>query len=114
MEVKCLQCGYEFKFNGASCDENGWHTICPKCDGSFDVDIEECLVPRGTKVMYYDWKDKKTVGVVDGNDLDSMDEDDDFEGVNYYIIPLQYINDEAPSNYYEMLLREDFEIIEEV
>lgn len=40
MEIKCLQCGYEFEFNGASKDDLGWHTTCPKCDGSFDIDID--------------------------------------------------------------------------
>ena len=111
MEVKCLQCGHNFKFNGASCDENGWHTNCPKCDGSFDIDIEKYLVPRGTRVVYCDdWTNKKVIGIIDGNDLDGCDEEDEFENINYYIIPLEHINDKAPNNYYEMLLREDFEI----
>ena len=76
--------------------------------------VEELLVPQGTKIMYGDdWTDEEMIGIIDGNDLDSMDEDDDFEDINYYIIPLEHIDDEAPSTYYEMLLREDFEIIEE-
>ena len=76
--------------------------------------IEELLVPQGTKVMYGDdWTDEEIIGIIDGNDLDSMDEDDDFEDINYYIIPLEHIDDEAPSNHYVMLLREDFEIIED-
>ena len=76
--------------------------------------VEELLVPQGTKVMYGDdWTDEEMIGIIDGNDLDSMDEDDDFEDINYYIIPLEHIDDEAPSNHYVMLLREDFEIIEE-
>lgn len=76
--------------------------------------VEELLVPQGTKIMYGDdWTDEEMIGIVDGNDLDSMDEDDDFEDINYYIIPLEHIDDEAPSNHYVMLLREDFEIIEE-
>ena len=71
-------------------------------------DIGKHLVPDGTKVMYDD-----ELGVVDGNDLETMDDDDEFEDINYYITPLEYINDEAPSNHYVMLLREDFEIIKE-
>ena len=73
--------------------------------------IEECLVPRGTKVVYCDdWTDEKEIGIIDGNDLETMDDDDNFEDINYYIIPLEYIDDEVPSNHYVMLLREDFEI----
>ena len=56
--------------------------------------VEELLVPSGTKVVYHDWTDEKMIGIVDGNDLDGMDEDDDFEDINYYIIPLEYIDDE--------------------
>lgn len=40
MELKCLQCGHEFD-GFASCDKFGWHSLCPKCGGSFDVDIRE-------------------------------------------------------------------------
>lgn len=43
-KIKCLQCGHEFIFTGASKDELGWHTSCPKCTGSFDVDIQDCLM----------------------------------------------------------------------
>ena len=73
--------------------------------------VEELLVTQGTKVMYGDdWTDEEMIGIIDGNDLDSMDEDDDFEDINYYIIPLKYINDKTPSNHYIMLSRENFEI----
>ena len=40
MKIECLQCGHEFEFNGASKDDLGWHTTCPKCSGSFDIDID--------------------------------------------------------------------------
>lgn len=40
MEIKCLQCGHEFEFNGASKDDLGWCVVCPDCNGSFDLDIE--------------------------------------------------------------------------
>ena len=39
--VKCLNCEHEFILSGLSHDELGWHTACPKCGGSFDVDIAE-------------------------------------------------------------------------
>lgn len=38
--VKCLNCGEEFVARDLSKDELGWHTTCPKCKGSFDVDPE--------------------------------------------------------------------------
>lgn len=68
--------------------------------------IEEYLVPDGTKVKYDD-----EYGIVDGNDLETMDDEDLFEDINYYIIPLKHINDKTPSSYYVMLLREDFEVV---
>ena len=37
MKLKCLQCGHEFD-GTIEYDELGWHSTCPKCDGSFDVD----------------------------------------------------------------------------
>ena len=68
--------------------------------------IEEYLVPDGTKVKYDD-----EYGIIDGNDLETMDDEDLFEDINYYIIPLKYINNKTPSSYYVMLLREDFEVV---
>jgi hypothetical protein len=41
MKVVCLQCGHEFELTGVSNDELGWHTVCPKCDGSFDAETNE-------------------------------------------------------------------------
>ena len=41
MKVICLQCGHEFELTGVCNDELGWHTTCPKCGGSFDVEMNE-------------------------------------------------------------------------
>lgn len=41
MKVQCLQCGHEFEMTEYYHDELGHFTVCPKCDGSFDVDIDE-------------------------------------------------------------------------
>ena len=102
MKVKCLQCGYEFELESASNDELGWHTTCPKCEGSFDINIEGHLVPNGTKVVMHDGK----IGIVDGNDVENSEE---FEDINYFICPLEYTHKEVWSNDYVFLLREDFE-----
>lgn len=40
MKLKCLQCGHEFE-GSISLDELGWHSSCPSCGGSFDVDLPE-------------------------------------------------------------------------
>lgn len=40
MKLKCLQCGSPF-VGSVSCDELGWHSSCPTCGGSFDVDLPE-------------------------------------------------------------------------
>jgi len=34
-----LNCGHEFDLTGASYDDLGWHTSCPDCKSSFDVDL---------------------------------------------------------------------------
>lgn len=47
MKLKCLHC--ENKFDGnISYDELGWHSVCPECGGSFDVDV-----PDGKIVMAF-------------------------------------------------------------
>jgi len=40
MRLKCLQCEHEFE-GSVSLDELGWHSMCPKCGGSFDVDLPD-------------------------------------------------------------------------
>ena len=40
MKLKCLHC--ENKFDGnISYDELGWHSVCPECGCSFDVDVPD-------------------------------------------------------------------------
>lgn len=46
----CRHCDAGFEFTGASKDKLGWHTTCPECGGSFDIDIEDYVVSRGTLV----------------------------------------------------------------
>lgn len=38
MKFTCEHCGHAFE-GTISLDELGWHTACPKCEGSFDVDV---------------------------------------------------------------------------
>ena len=45
MKLKCLHCEHEFE-GTISYDEFGWHSSCPECGCSFDVDIN--------KKHYYD------------------------------------------------------------
>lgn len=40
MKLKCLQCGHEFE-GLISLDNLGWHSACPTCGGSFDVDVPD-------------------------------------------------------------------------
>ena len=43
MKLICLQCGHEFE-GTISYDEFGWHSSCPECESSFDVDAPENTV----------------------------------------------------------------------
>ena len=47
MKLGCLNCGYEFDGN-ISKDNLGWHSVCPECECSFDVDV-----PNGRIVMAF-------------------------------------------------------------
>ena len=47
MKLKCLNCGHEFE-GCISLDALGWHSLCPECEGSFDVDV-----PQGRIVMAF-------------------------------------------------------------
>lgn len=49
MELKCLNCGHEFD-GSISKDTLGWHSSCPECECSFDVDV-----PNGRIVMAFAW-----------------------------------------------------------
>ena len=102
--IQCLNCGKVFEFSGASKDEMGWHTTCPECESSFDVDIEKHLLPNGTVVKLFVCK----YGIVDGNDAESSEE---FEDINYYIWPLEKTYKEVWSNDYKMLHRSEFSLL---
>lgn len=103
-KLNCPNCGEHFDLTGASADSLGWHTNCPNCGCSFDIDIEDHLVPRGTKVITNDGVEC----IVDGNDEESTDE---FEYINYYLCPIQYTHEKIWSNHYVMKQRDDFKII---
>ena len=105
MKIKCLNCGNIFE-GTVSNDELGWHGYCEDCDSSFDVDIEDYLIPNGTKVRLFDGR----IGIIDGNDNEETEE---FEDINYYICPIEFTKEKYWSNHYIMLLRNEFEIVNE-
>ena len=49
MKLKCLNCGHEFD-GSIGKDELGWHSSCPECECSFDVDV-----PTGRIIMAFAW-----------------------------------------------------------
>lgn len=102
--IECLNCGEVYEFKGTSKDELGWHVYHDRCKSSYDVDINEYLVPRGTKVkVNNDW-----VGIVDGCDEEDTNE---FESINYWVCPIEFTNEKVWTHYYAWLLRSEFEII---
>ena len=105
LELKCLNCGNEF-YDSISNDRFGWHGYCIDCHSSFDVDIDDYLVPDGTKVKFYDGR----IGIVDWNDNEDTEE---FEDINYCVCPIEFTNEEYWSDHYVWLLREEFEIVED-
>ena len=105
MKIKCWNCCHEFE-GSLSKDELGWYSYCEECKTSFDVDIEEYIVPNGIKVRFADGK----IGIIDGNDNEDTDE---FDDINYYVCPIEFTSMRYWSDYYVMLLRSEFEIIKE-
>ena len=97
-KCKCLNCEKEFTLKSASNDNLGWHTTCPECGGSFDIDIENHLLQRGTKVKLLDG----TIGIIDGNDAETTEE---YENINYYVCPMEFYNLDAAKGYkiYKMM-----------
>jgi hypothetical protein len=49
MKLRCLNCGHEFD-GSISKDNLGWHSSCPECECSFDVDV-----PTGRIIMAFAW-----------------------------------------------------------
>lgn len=51
MKLTCLNCWHQFD-GDVSLDELGWHSVCPKCGSSFDVDVpeEEAITNKGITV----------------------------------------------------------------
>jgi hypothetical protein len=105
MKVYCWIGNHEID-SSLSNDELGWHGCCEECGGTFDVDIEEYLVPNGTKVKFANGR----IGVVDGNDNEDTEE---YENINYCVCPIEFTHLENWSDHYVWLLREEFEIIED-
>ena len=52
----CPDCGEYIPVLSADKDELGWHTSCPKCKGSFDIDVEDYLIAVGERVRTSDGK----------------------------------------------------------
>lgn len=64
MKLNCLHCGHEWD-GCISHDELGWHSLCPECGRTFDVDV-----PQGRIVMAFAWDETNeffTDGWQDGN-----------------------------------------------
>lgn len=85
--------------------ELGCGSYCEECGSSFDVDIQDYLIPKGTKVVF----DNDRIGIIDGTDEEITDE---FNDINYYICPIEFTHLEHWSDHYVMLLREEFVIAE--
>lgn len=105
MKIYCWVGEHWIDSNISNHGELGWGGYCEECGSSFDVDIEEYLVPNGTKVKFADGR----IGIVDGNDNEDTDE---FNDINYYVCPIEFTSLRYWSDHYVMLLRSEFEIID--
>lgn len=106
MKIYCWVGEHWIDSNISNHEELGWGSYCEECGSSFDVDIEEYLVPRGTKIKFHGDR----IGIIDWNDSEDTEE---FENINYCVCPIEFTNEKCWSNHYLMLLREDFEIVDD-
>ena len=95
--VKCLNCSNEFTVTESFQDISGWHSICPKCNNLFNIDIKQHLIPNGTHV-YFNNDETKHIYIVDGND---SEESDKFNDINYNLCAIEFIHEETWSDHYE-------------
>lgn len=106
MQVKCLNCGHEFEAHHKQIvrDDLGWHTSCPQCEGSFDVDVT--VLPTGALVKAFgDW-----VGVIDGNDAE---ESENFVSINYFVCPLEIAEEsDLWSEAYQFVTASDLQVVQ--
>ena len=105
MKIQCWNSGNEFS-GSLSNDDLGWHSYCKACDSSFDVDVDEHLVPKGTKVLFHNGR----YGVIDGTDAEDTKE---FENINYFVCPVEHTHYKNWSDHYVMLLRDEFVIADD-
>lgn len=56
MKLTCLNCNHEFE-GTISLDELGWHSVCPECKSSFDVDVPEGRIVMAFTDADYDEED---------------------------------------------------------
>lgn len=103
--VKCNQCEWIGEEKDLMIvDEVEYCPNCKEYGCLMDVDAEEVLVPIGTRVILEDGR----TGVIDGNDFDDTEE---YKNINYYFCEDKYTHKEFWSDNYEMILREEFELI---
>lgn len=78
--IQCMNCDEWFEFDGASWDQyGGWHTGCPCCNSSFDIDIEDFVIPEGTLVRMKAAPGNGRVIKIDTNNVT------EFQNINYLV-----------------------------
>lgn len=102
---ECLNCGEQNEVLSASRDELGWHTTCSHCGGSYDIDIEDFLLPNGIEVEMPDG----TYGVIDGNDAKTARESED---IRYCVCPNIFTLEADWSQHYRMFKRSELAVVE--
>ena len=79
----CLNCERESVLTEAYNDDLGWHTVCPICGSSYDIDIEDHIMRDGERVGY-----GGKIGVVCGNNAkDALA----LTGIAYYVCPIEEV-----------------------
>ena len=97
---ECLSCGSVEEVKDIHRDSLGWYAICGKCGSTFDVDINDYIIPNGTRVIV-----DCDIYVVMGNDLENTDH---FNDLNYYLRPTYITDADAyKTNNYIMRDRKD-------
>lgn len=95
----CPHCGAHFE-GGASLDNLGWHTSCPDCGESFDVDVFDKRYVVAIAKMPDECYDKY---FVDDVDFDGIEEMYTFETPEELLDKVRELIEDPPSMWYWVL-----------
>ena len=73
LKVTCLNCGNTFATDSYELDDLGWHTTCPECGASFDIDYDGNPERKTKYCVMKSFRDYYTVEVEASNEKEAIE-----------------------------------------